>query len=142
MTTGQWLVKAASEKMGCRMIKRTAHCACRNLQAEADGEPLIVSLCHCTECQRRTGSPFGLGAWYAKDSVRIRGETKTFVRPIEDRTVTNYFCPQVRRHGAVGGEQAPRAHRYRRRHVRRPQLPAAGAFHLRRDEAPLDRAYG
>jgi hypothetical protein len=25
--------------------------------------------------------------------VRIRGETKTFVRPIEDRTVTNYFCP-------------------------------------------------
>jgi len=25
--------------------------------------------------------------------VRIRGETKTFVRPVEDRTVTNRFCP-------------------------------------------------
>jgi hypothetical protein len=52
-----------------------------------------VNLCHCTECQRRTGSPFGIGAWYPKDRVRIRGETKTFVRPIEDRTVTNHFCP-------------------------------------------------
>jgi hypothetical protein len=75
------------------MTKRTAHCACRQLQAEADGEPLIVSMCHCTECQRRTGSPFGLGAWYAKDKVRVRGETKIFARPIEDRTVTNHFCP-------------------------------------------------
>jgi hypothetical protein len=75
------------------MTTRTAHCACRQLHVEADGEPLIVSLCHCTECQRRTGSPFGLGAWYPKDKVRIRGEAKTFVRPIEDRTVTNHFCP-------------------------------------------------
>lgn len=76
------------------MNTRTAHCACRQLQVESDGDPLIVSLCHCTECQRRTGSPFGLGAWYAKENVRIRGETKTFVRPIEDRTVTNHFCPR------------------------------------------------
>ena len=74
-------------------MTRTAHCACRQLQVEADGEPLIVSLCHCTECQRRTRSPFGLGAWYPRDKARIRGETKTFVRPIEDRVVTNHFCP-------------------------------------------------
>ena len=75
------------------MTTRIAHCACRSLSAEAQGEPLIVSACHCTECQRRTGSPFGLGAWYPKDKVRIAGETKTFVRPIEDRTVINHFCP-------------------------------------------------
>jgi hypothetical protein len=75
------------------MTTRTAHCACRQLQAEADGEPLIVSMCHCTECQRRTGSPFGVGAWYPKEKVRIRGEAKTFVRPVENRTVINRFCP-------------------------------------------------
>jgi hypothetical protein len=72
---------------------RTAHCTCRQLQVEADGDRLRVNLCHCTECQRRTGSPFGIGAWYSKDRVSIRGETKTFVRPIEDRNVTNHFCP-------------------------------------------------
>jgi len=75
------------------MATRRAHCACGQLRAEAEGEPLIVSACHCTECQRRTGSPFGLGAWYPKDKVRITGETKTFVRPIEDRAVSNHFCP-------------------------------------------------
>jgi len=75
------------------MITRTAHCACRRLQVEADGDPLRVNVCHCTECQRRTGSPFGIGAWYPKDKVSIRGEMKTFVRPIEDRLVTNHFCP-------------------------------------------------
>ena len=75
------------------MTTRTAHCACGQLRVEAQGEPLRVNLCHCIECQRRTGSPFGIGAWYAKHKVRIRGETKTFVRPIEDRTVSNHFCP-------------------------------------------------
>jgi hypothetical protein len=75
------------------MTTRTAHCACRRVQVEVDGEPLIVSMCHCTECQRRTGSSFGVGAWYPTEKVRIRGETKTFVRPVEDRTVTNHFCP-------------------------------------------------
>jgi hypothetical protein len=75
------------------MTTHIAHCACRSLSAEAQGEPLIVTVCHCTECQRRTGSPFGLGAWYPKDMVRVAGETKIFVRPIEDRTVTNHFCP-------------------------------------------------
>lgn len=75
------------------MTTHTAHCACRRLRVEAGGDPLRVNVCHCTECQRRTGSPFGIGAWYPKDKVRVRGETKTFVRPIKGRTVTNHFCP-------------------------------------------------
>jgi hypothetical protein len=75
------------------MTTRMAHCACRQLQVAADGDPLRVNVCHCTHCQRRTGSPFGLGAWYPKSAVCVRGETKTFMRPIEDRTVTNHFCP-------------------------------------------------
>jgi hypothetical protein len=72
---------------------RIAHCACRQLRAEASGDPLRVNICHCTECQRRTGSPFGMGAWYAKSDVRITGDYKTFTRHIEDRTVSNHFCP-------------------------------------------------
>ncbi|MBV9913176.1 MAG: GFA family protein [Sinobacteraceae bacterium] len=75
------------------MTTRIAHCACRQLQVETEDEPLIVSMCHCTECQRRTGSPFGLGAWYPTGKVKVRGETRNFVRPIEGRTVTNHFCP-------------------------------------------------
>lgn len=72
---------------------RVAHCGCGQLRAEAKGDPLRVNLCHCTECQRRTGSPFGIGAWYPKPDVRITGDHKTFTRRIEDRTVSNHFCP-------------------------------------------------
>lgn len=75
------------------MTIRTAHCSCGQLRAEAGGEPLIVSLCNCTHCQRRTGSPFGLGAWYPKDQVKISGDYKTYRRRIEGREVPNHFCP-------------------------------------------------
>jgi hypothetical protein len=74
------------------MATRTAHCTCGRFRAEADGDPLIVSLCNCTHCQRRTGSPFGLGAWYPKERVKISGQHKTYRRPIEDREVLNHFC--------------------------------------------------
>ena len=76
------------------MTTHIAHCSCGQLRAEADGDPLIVSLCNCTHCQRRTGSPFGLGAWYPRDRVKITGAYKTWRRQIEDREVPNHFCPE------------------------------------------------
>ena len=74
---------------------RIAQCACGNVSATAEGEPAIVSLCNCTQCQRRTGSPFGVGAYFPSDAVRHAGNVKKFVRKVENsgRVVTNYFCP-------------------------------------------------
>jgi hypothetical protein len=54
----------------------------------------LIVACHCTECQRRTGSPFGVGAFYPSDEVKISGIAKEFVR--EGSTggkVRTYFCP-------------------------------------------------
>ncbi len=73
---------------------RNAHCSCGQLRAQTQGEPVVVSLCHCLECQRRTGSPFGLGAWFERENVTILGEFKTFTRTVETRKVSNHFCPQ------------------------------------------------
>ena len=74
-------------------VERTAHCACGQLRALTHGEPKVVSMCHCLECQRRSGSPFGLGAWFEKAAVDIQGEHRTFTRMVEDRRVINHFCP-------------------------------------------------
>jgi hypothetical protein len=35
---------------------RTATCRCGQLKATCEGEPVRVSVCHCLDCQKRSGS--------------------------------------------------------------------------------------
>src|SRR2546430_4033439 len=46
----------------------------------------LVVACHCLDCQRRTGAPFGVGAFYPVEAVAISGTPKQFTR--EDRKST------------------------------------------------------
>ncbi len=39
-----------------------ASCCCGALRALPSTPPVRVSMCHCTACQRRTGSVFGVQA--------------------------------------------------------------------------------
>ncbi len=76
------------------MATHLAQCACGALKAVAEGEPDAVVICHCLACQRRSGSPFGAGAYYPVARVRISGESKTFRRPTDaGRHFTHHFCP-------------------------------------------------
>ena len=76
-------------------MSKTAQCSCGRLSVTVEGEPAVVLACHCTECQRRTGSPFGVGAYYPKDKVTITGAYKEFARPGGDgRMMHNRFCPE------------------------------------------------
>lgn len=72
-----------------------ASCVCGSLRVTAKGDPDVVVACNCTECQRRTGSPFGVGAYYPKASiVSIEGEANSFTRTAETgRSLSNKFCP-------------------------------------------------
>jgi len=46
------------------------------------------------DCQRGTGGPFGVGAFYAIDTVEISGAATEFVRVGDSgRKVRSYFCP-------------------------------------------------
>lgn len=76
------------------MIERLATCACGQLRLSCRGEPLKVSLCHCLDCQKRTGSTYGIAAFYKRESVQAAGAAKTWTRP-SDRglPVTFHFCP-------------------------------------------------
>jgi hypothetical protein len=77
------------------MTKRLAQCACGQLHVACDGEPLLVSVCHCCDCQRRTGSAFGIAAFYDVQAVRVSGASKSFTRPSETGfPVTFHFCPE------------------------------------------------
>jgi hypothetical protein len=75
-------------------MTRIAHCCCGSLRAEATGEPVFVAACHCMECQRRTGSPFGVSTYFPKAQVRIEGPSTVYVRGSDSgRKGELHFCP-------------------------------------------------
>ena len=75
-------------------MTRIAHCCCGSLRTEATGEPAFVGACHCTECQRRTGSPFGVSTYFPKDQVRTEGRSKVYPRGSDSgRKIEFHFCP-------------------------------------------------
>ena len=51
------------------MRDRRASCSCGQLQLTVRGDPVLVAACHCLECQRRTGSAFGVQAFYPQEQV-------------------------------------------------------------------------
>lgn len=59
-----------------------------------DGEPAAASLCHCLDCQRRTGSAFGVGAFFARGQVTVEKGSSTQFRRGSDSgsAVTFHFC--------------------------------------------------
>ncbi len=76
------------------MITRQASCSCGQLHVTCEGEPRSVSLCHCLECQRRTGSAFGIAAFFAREALTVTGDASPFTRGSESgQAVTFHFCP-------------------------------------------------
>ena len=73
---------------------RTASCRCGKLQARCAGEPIRVSVCHCLECQRRTGSAFAAQVRFPAADVAITGEAREYVQIADSgSTVAFRFCP-------------------------------------------------
>jgi hypothetical protein len=73
--------------------KRVAHCTCGALRAETTDEPIVVAACSCRACQRRTGSAFGISAFWLVEKVKIKGDATRFVRAADSgRHTVFYFC--------------------------------------------------
>jgi hypothetical protein len=75
-------------------MTRIAHCCCGSLRAEATGQPVFVVACHCVECQRRTGSPFGVSTYFPKAHVRAKGPSRVYLRGSDSgRKIEQHLCP-------------------------------------------------
>jgi hypothetical protein len=71
-----------------------ARCSCGALALTVPASATLVVACHCLECQRRTGSPFGVGAFYPLAAVSMSGTSTEFARTgSSGGTVRNHFCP-------------------------------------------------
>ena len=73
-----------------------ASCQCGKLTATvADGAEAMPVVCHCLDCQRRSGSPFGSIAYLPKEAVTVSGDAREFTRPTDaGNSFTTGFCPE------------------------------------------------
>jgi hypothetical protein len=75
-------------------IKRIARCRCGQLTVLCTGEPVRVSVCHCHDCQKRSGSAFSVQARFKVGDVVISGKERMWETVAESGNVAVFhFCP-------------------------------------------------
>ena len=70
-------------------------CLCGAIRYRVSGTPAIAQACHCTNCQKRTGSAFALLAAFKEDQVELSGATPTqydHQGNESGRWVRSHFC--------------------------------------------------
>ena len=76
------------------MTARTASCRCNQLRATVTGEPVRLSVCHCLNCKKRSGSAFAVQARWPAERVQVEGASKTFEKAGDSgNSATFHFCP-------------------------------------------------
>lgn len=76
-------------------MKRIATCRFGQLSVACEGEPVRVSVCHCLECQKRSGSAFATQARWTDTDVENTGKFKIWERVADSGHKATYqFCPE------------------------------------------------
>jgi hypothetical protein len=60
------------------MADITGGCLCGKVRWTATAPPMFQGVCHCTDCQRQTGTAFSVVAAFGESDVTITGELKTY----------------------------------------------------------------
>jgi hypothetical protein len=77
----------------------------RSRHYEADTGPDKLSICHCTDCQALTGSPYRVTVICAGKQIRFTGKLPKIYRKIGDnRTRLQHFCGQCGSPLFIGSE--------------------------------------
>ena len=74
-------------------------CLCGGLRFELTRLPLTYYACHCTNCQRRTGSAMRLAMWVERDALVVReGEIELRTFDLEGRQRDVKVCAKCGTH--------------------------------------------
>ena len=66
-------------------MKVTGQCHCGAIAYEAEVDPAGVQACHCTDCQRLSGSPYRASVGAPRDSFRLlKGTPKIYVKTADN----------------------------------------------------------
>lgn len=69
-------------------------CLCGKVTYDCDGEPMATLLCHCTDCQRQTGTAFSIVVGVEREALHVDGAVSSFTTVGEDtgEAVHRQFC--------------------------------------------------
>ena len=72
---------------------RIATCRCGQLQARCHGDPVRISVCHCLDCQKRSGSAFAVQARWPETQVELTGTYSEWAQAGDSGELATFrFC--------------------------------------------------
>jgi len=74
-------------------VRRTAVCCCEETRVVVEGDPKLHVVCHCNNCKKRTGSAFGVSAYFLDTQVISKsGNTDIYEISNEETQQKRHFC--------------------------------------------------
>jgi hypothetical protein len=76
-------------------MPNAARCACGSTKISVSGDLVAHAVCHCDNCKQRTGSAFGISAYFRRSDVTsIEGEMAVYSLHNEKRNEDQerHFC--------------------------------------------------
>jgi hypothetical protein len=75
-------------------MKIEGGCLCGKVRYSADAEPIFTGVCHCTNCQKSTGTAFNVVVALPKPALSVAGALTTFEgRGDTGKATYRKFCP-------------------------------------------------
>jgi hypothetical protein len=77
------------------MAEISGGCLCGRVRFSGNAEPLFAGVCHCSDCQKFSGSAFAAVVAVPKGTVSVTGTLKTFTKNGDSgQPISRRFCPE------------------------------------------------
>jgi hypothetical protein len=77
------------------MPQITGGCLCGKVRYSANAEPAFVGICHCTDCQKFSGSAFAVVVGVPEAGFSVQGKLATYSKTGDTgKLVERRFCPE------------------------------------------------
>jgi hypothetical protein len=76
------------------MTELSGSCLCGAVTYSCTADPLFTAICHCTECQKQTGTAFSIIVGVPKAAFQVEGNPSTFTTIGDDthKETIRHFC--------------------------------------------------
>jgi hypothetical protein len=72
-------------------MNTSGRCLCGAIEFEVSGDPRVVAVCHCRDCQRGAGAPMVVWAMFQESQLKVRKGVLASIN--SSGTAVRSFCP-------------------------------------------------